>query len=85
MEHGTTRNMLFHFLKTRNYNQDSGQLALEMGYDLGDYSASKEFYQLAEECAQLLRSRLAGVFNDKGEMLSVKPKDSYGEFHKENT
>lgn len=77
--------MLFHFLLTRDYNKDSGQLAFDYGYDLGDYSASPEFYATARDCAQLLRTRLAGIFNDEGNIISAAQKDHFGEFHKDKT
>lgn len=85
MTHENAKAMLFHFLKTRNYNQDSGKLAFDMGYDLGDYSPKeKAFFEIARDCAQLLRTRLAGIFDEKGEIALRKINiDNFGEFHEE--
>lgn len=83
MQHKTEREMLFYFLETREYNQDSGKLCFDMGYDLGDYAASKAFYDTARDCAQLLRTRLAGVFNHNGNMNQERGIDDYGQFHKD--
>lgn len=87
MTHDNAKSMLFHFLKTRDYNKDSGQLAFDYGYDLGDYSPDdKQFYEIARDCAQLLRTRLAGVFKDDGSIDSSPkrgPRDRFGEFHQE--
>lgn len=81
MTHRNPKEMLFHFLKSRDYNQDSGKLAHDNGYDLGDYfSENKIWYDIARDCAQLLRTRLAGVFNQSGEIVQEK-QDYFGEFH----
>lgn len=85
MHHESAKSMLFYFLSGRNYNQDSGQLNFEMGYDLGDYSpGDKRFYEIARKCAQLLRVELAGVFDEKGNIVSGEIKDNFGVFHKDS-
>lgn len=73
MEHENEKQMIFHFLRCQNYNQTSNQLEFCMGYDLGDYSMSKEGYKLAKELAHLLRQRLTGVFDDDGQIASYNP------------
>ncbi len=81
MKHRTDKEMLFYFLESRNFNQDSGKLAFDMGYDLGDYAGNKHFYTIARECAQLLRTRLQGVFDENNNFAAERAVDEFGQFH----
>lgn len=84
MIHDSTKQMLFNFLSGRDYNKNSNELNFDMGYDLGDYSAEdRRFYQLARDCAHLLRARLCGVFDDNGNIKSLNPQDEWHHPNKE--